>query len=109
MSYRMGDRNQQTFFPPSVEDYVSPEDPVRVYDAFIEALDFKKLGIKINHEQKGCQQYHPKQMLKLIVYGYSYRVRTSRLLERACHHNISFIWVISSQITEQSQDLGQPM
>ena len=45
MAYRYGERNQVNMFPPSIEDYVSEDDPVRAYDAFVEALDFNELGI----------------------------------------------------------------
>ena len=47
MAYRYGDRVQMAIFPPSIEEYVSEDDPVRAYDAFVEALDFGKLGIAI--------------------------------------------------------------
>ena len=94
MSYRMGEREQATLFPASLEDYVSGEDPVRAYDAFIEALDFGKLGIHLDDNQVGNSSYHPKAMMKLLVYGYSYGWRSSRKLERATHHNVSFMWLI---------------
>jgi transposase len=76
MAYRYGNRDQINLFPESIEDYIAPDDPVRAYDAFIKA-------------------YHPKAMLKLLVYGYSYGIRSSRKLERATHHNLSFIWLTS--------------
>jgi transposase len=81
-------------FPPLVDDYVAKEDPVRVYDAFVEAVDFKELGISIEPYKKGAHEYYPKDMLKLLIYGYSYGIRSSRKLERACHHNLSFIWLM---------------
>lgn len=94
MAYRYGDRYQMNLFPQSIEDYVHPEDPVRAYDAFVEALDFNKLGIVLDDKQVGNAEYDPKAMLKLLVYGYSYGVRSSRKLERAIHHNVSFIWLM---------------
>jgi len=94
MAYRYGDRNRQVLFPPSFEDYVSADDPVRAYDAFVEALDFDALGITIDPHQVGNSEYDRKAMLKLLVYGYSYGVRSSRKLERALHHNISFMWLV---------------
>lgn len=94
MSYKVGNRMQQTLLPKSIEDYVSQADPVRVYDAFVDALDFAQLGIPIEPFKAGAETYYPKQMVKLLVYGYSYGNRSSRKLERACHHNLSFIWLI---------------
>ena len=96
MAYRYGNRNQINLFPKSMEDYISPDDPVRAYDAFIEALDFRDLGITLDPNKVGNSEYHPQAMLKLLVYGYSYGIRSSRKLERATHHNLSFIWLTSN-------------
>lgn len=93
MAYKTGDREQKTFLPPVIDDYVSREDPVRVYDAFVNALDFQELGIPIEQCKAGAHEYYPREMLKLFIYGYSYGIRSSRKLERACHHNLSFIWL----------------
>jgi transposase len=94
MAYKIGDRMQQTFLPPIIDDYVSQEDPVRVYDAFVEALDFRTLGLPLETCKGGADEYYPKEMLKLLIYGYAYGIRSSRKLERACHHNLSFIWLM---------------
>jgi len=95
MAYIMGNRKQIAFLPPKIDDYVGKEDPVRVYDAFIESIDIQEMGIIIDPFQGGALTFYPKAMLKLIVYGYSYGVRSSRKLERACYHNLSFIWLVS--------------
>lgn len=94
MAYRCGDRFQLGLFPPSIEDYVAPTDPVRAYDAFVEVLDFNALGIEIDPNQVGNPEYDPKAMLKLFVYGYSYGIKSSRKLERETYHNLSFIWLM---------------
>jgi len=94
MAYREGDRCQMTLLPPVIEDYVGYNDPVRAYDAIIEALDIEELGLIIDPSQVGNPAYDPKTMLKLLVYGYSYGWRSSRKLERACYHNLSFIWLM---------------
>ena len=95
MAYRYGNRNQIRLFPESMEDYIAPDDPVRAYDAFIGALDFRNLGITLDSNKVGNSEYHPHAMLKLLVYGYSYGIRSSRKLERATHHNLSFVWLTS--------------
>jgi len=81
-------------FPANIEDYVSPNDPVRAYDAFVEALDFNELRIKLDENQVGNPEYDPKAMVKLLTFGYSYGTRSSRKLERAVYHNIAFIWLV---------------
>lgn len=95
MAYRTGDRQQLGLLPSSIEDYVSPEDPVRAYDAFVEALNLPQLGIEVDPNQVGNAAYDPRAMLKLLVYGYSYGVRSSRKLERECHHNLAFVWLMA--------------
>lgn len=94
MAYKKGNRMQNTFLPSVIDDYIGQKDPARVYDAFVEALNFEELGIHIQPYKGGADEYYPKDMLKLFVYGYSYGTRTSRKLERACHHNLSFIWLM---------------
>jgi len=93
MSYRYGEREQMGIFPQCIEDYVKADDPVRAYDAIVESLDFSGLGIELDLVKVGCPQYDPKAMLKLLVYGYSYGIRSSRKLERATYHNVSFMWL----------------
>ena len=94
MAYRSGNRHQTELLPQSIEEYVADDDPVRAYDAFVEALDFHELGININSHKVGNAEYDPRSILKLLVYGYSYGVKSSRKLERECYHNISFIWLM---------------
>lgn len=96
MAYKVGDRMQNTFLPPVIDEYVGSDDPVRVYDAFVDALDLKTLGIPIE-PLPGADEYYPKDMLKLIIYAYSYGFRSSRKIERACYHNLSFQWLMSGQ------------
>jgi len=81
-------------FPQSIEEYVPADHPVRAYDAFVEALDFRALGIDLDSQQVGNSEYDPKAMMKLLVYGYSYGIRSSRKLERETHQNMAFIWLM---------------
>lgn len=94
MAYLYGDRDQMGLFPQSIEEYVPEDAPVRAYDAFVEALDLEALGIGWDECQVGPPEYDPKAMLKLLLYGYSYGVRSSRKLEREAHYNVSFIWLL---------------
>jgi transposase len=94
MAYRSGERHQMGLLPASIEEYVTNDDPVRAYDAFVEALNFHELGIEIDRHKVGNAEYDPRSMVKLLVYGYSYGVKSSRKLERECYHNIAFIWLM---------------
>ena len=93
MAYKCNNRMQQTLFPAVIDDYITTQDIVRVYDAFVEGLDFGALGISLE-VKGGADEYYPKEMLKLLIYGSSYGIRGSRKFERACHHNLSFIWLM---------------
>jgi transposase len=94
MAIREGTREQIQLLPPSIEEYVTEDAPVRVYDALVEALDIRELGISTEKNREGNPRYDPKTMLKLLIYGYSYGVRSSRKLERETHYNLSFIWLM---------------
>ncbi|HLP74162.1 MAG TPA: IS1182 family transposase [Bacteroidales bacterium] len=95
MAYRCGtDRHQTTFLPPSLDQYIGQDHPVRAYDVFVDTLNFKELGIKLDDHKVGNSEYDPRCMLKLLVYGYSYGVFSSRKLEREVHNNLSFIWLM---------------
>ena len=92
MAYRYGNRYQMALFPRSIEEYIPEDHPVRAYDAFVEALDFSALEIEIDPDKVGNSEYDPKAMMRLLVYGYSYGIKSSRKLERETHYNFSFIW-----------------
>lgn len=94
MAYRYGERTQLTLLPNCIDQYVREDDPVRVYDAFVEAIDPKSIGLELNENAVGNSSYDPITMMKLLVYGYSYGLRSSRKIERALHHNLSFIWLV---------------
>jgi len=93
LAYKRGNREQMTMLPPTIEEYVGEDDPVRAYDAFVEALDLEQIGIEGEEVKVGNSAYEPKTMLKILVYGYAYGWRSSRKLERALHHNLSFMWL----------------
>jgi transposase len=93
MALRQGNREQMRLLPPSIEQYIAEDAPVRVYDAFVETLDLLALGIEIDPDREGNPAYDPRIMLKLLIYAYSYGVRSSRKIERETHYNLSFIWL----------------
>jgi transposase len=95
--YKSGTPREQGFLlPPSVEDYVSPTNPVRAIDAYVDSLDLMELGF-INSEgglSKGQPSYSPSDLLKLYLYGYLNRVRSSRRLEQETYRNLEVIWLL---------------
>jgi transposase len=89
------DRSQTLLFPESVDDYVGPDNPVRFIDAFVDGLDLAAAGFAgVEAKPTGRPGYAPADLLKLYVYGYLNRVRSSRRLEAETHRNVEVIWLL---------------
>jgi len=99
MNHRPGlDRSQTLLFPERLEDYIAAENPVRFLDAFVGRLDLAALGFtKARCAATGTPPYDPAVLLKLYLYGYLYRIRSSRLLEAECQRNVEVIWLTGKQ------------
>jgi transposase len=96
MNHRRGlDRSQTLLFPERLEDYIAAENPVRFLDAFVGSLDLHALGFaKARCADTGRPPYDPAVLLKLYLYGYLHRLRSSRLLEAECQRNVEVIWLL---------------
>src|SRR5271166_669642 len=96
MNHRAGlDRSQTLLFPERLEDYIGAENPVRFLDAFVASLDLHALGFaKARCANTGRPPYDPAVLLKLYLYGYLHRVRSSRLLEAECQRNVEVLWLL---------------
>lgn len=96
MDYIRGlDRSQTQLLPPSLEDYVPADCPARFIDAYVEGLDFQKLGFaRSQPAATGRPSYHPADLLKLYLYGYLNRIRSSRRLEAEAGRNMELIWLL---------------
>jgi transposase len=89
------DRSQLLLLPEAIDDYVSVDNPVRFINAFVDGLDLKAAGFeRVEVKATGRPGYAPGDLLKLYVYGYLNRVRSSRRLEAECHRNIEVIWLL---------------
>jgi transposase len=96
MRYKQGQSRQQTsILPPSIEDYVDENAPVRVIDAFVGSLDLIELGFhKAITASTGCKPYDPADLLKLYLYGYLNQITSTRKLEKECHRNLEVMWLM---------------
>ena len=89
------DRSQLLLLPESLDDYVGPENPVRFIEAFVDGLDLAASGfVRVEPKETGRPGYMPADLLKLYIYGYLNRVRSSRRLEAETHRNIEVIWLL---------------
>ena len=88
-------RDQLLLLPEAVDDYVGSDNPVRFIDAFVDGLDLVEAGFgRVQPKATGRPGYAPGDLLKLYIYGYLNRVRSSRRLEAECHRNIEVIWLL---------------
>ena len=98
MSYRKGpDRSQSQLLPPCLEDYIPADAPVRFIDVFVDGLNLKQLGFqRAEPSVTGRPPYDPADLLKLYVYGYLNRIRSSRRLEAEAKRNLELLWLLRS-------------
>jgi len=88
-------RDQLTMFPEAFDDYISEDNPVRFIDAFVESLKLSFLGFqRVTTADTGRPPYHPGDLLRLYIYGYLNRVRSSRRLEKETHRNVELMWLL---------------
>jgi transposase len=89
------DRGQRTLLPECLGDFVDEDDPVRVIDVFVDALDFAEMSFAgVEPAATGRPSYHPSVLLKLYIYGYLNRVQSSRRLEREAGRNVEVMWLL---------------
>lgn len=88
-------RDQLALIPTTLNEAVSADHPVRVIDEFVDSLDLTKMGFsRVVAEEMGRPSYAPGDLLKLYIYGYANRVRSSRALEREASRNVEVMWLV---------------
>ena len=95
MKYIQGhNRNQFALFPVSLDESIDPDNEVRIIDLFVESLSVKDFGFRTDFQDNGRPAYHPSDLLKLFIYGYMNKIRSSRDLEKECGRNIEVMWLL---------------
>jgi transposase len=95
IDYKVGTPRSQIFlFQLSLEELIERDNIVRFIDAYVESLDMGKLGFRMHENRKGAPAYRPQVKLKIYIYGYFNRIRSSRLLEAECKRNREMIWLV---------------
>ena len=90
------DRTQTHLFPTSLEASIDEDNEVRLIDLFVNTLDLDEFGFRTDFTENGRPAYHPSFLLKLFIYGYLNKVRSSIDLEKACKRNIEMMWLMQS-------------
>jgi len=95
MKYIQGqNRTQINLFPVSLDQSIAPDNEVRIIDLFVESLSMKEYGFRTDFVENGRPAYHPADLLKLFIYGYLNKIRSSRDLEKECKRNIEVMWLL---------------
>src|ERR1700723_2176417 len=87
------DYGQQFLFPPALEDWVPADHPARFIREFVEQLELPALGFAVPAAVEGRPPYAPSLLLKIWLYGYFHRIRSTRKLEAACSEHLSLLWL----------------
>ena len=88
----------EPFLSESLEEQIAPDNPVRVIDAFVNSLDMQRLGFHLAvANPTGAPSYDPAALLKLYLYGYLNRIRSSRRLQAECERNVEVMWLLRRQ------------
>src|SRR6266480_4197980 len=87
-------RTQSILFPQSLDQIVEQDNEVRIIDLFVESINLADFHFVIKTSNEGRPAYHPKDLLKLFMYGYLNHIRSSRQLEKECKRNIELLWLM---------------
>jgi transposase len=96
------DYSQQFLLPPDLEDWVGANHPARFIREFVEALDLEALAIVWASGEGGRPAYAAELLLKIWLYGYYERIRSSRKLEKACRDHIGFLWLAGMHVPDHN-------
>ena len=88
------DRTQTALFPLTLEQSIGQDNEVRIIDLFVDNLPLDTYGFELEYIENGRPAYHPSDLLKLYIYGYLNKTRSSRNLEKECKRNIEVMWLL---------------
>lgn len=96
------DRTQLALFPTCLDDSLEFDNETRLIDLFVNSLDLTSLGFEMDFIDNGRPAYHPGDLLRLFIYGYLNRIRSSRALEKECKRNIELIWLMKGLLPDHN-------
>lgn len=95
-------REQSLLFPESLDQIIEQDNEVRIIDLFVESIGLEDFKFSIKTTKEGRPAYHPKDLLKLFVYGYLNHIRSSRQLEKECKRNIELMWLMKQLVPDHN-------
>ena len=95
-------RKQMVLIPDCLDALIGIDNEVRVIDLFVDALKLSDYQFTIKATTEGRPAYHPKDLLKLFIYGYLNSIRSSRKLEKECSRNIEVMWLMKQLVPDHN-------
>ena len=95
-------RNQLPLFASSIDDAIAQDNEIRLIDLFVDSLKLSDFGFTFDFVENGRPAYHPADLLKLFIYGYLNRMRSSRTLEKECSRNIELMWLLKGLVPDHN-------
>lgn len=95
-------RNQLPLFASTIDDAIAQDNEVRLIDLFVDSLKLNDFGFAFDFVENGRPAYHPSDLLKLYIYGYLNRMRSSRTLEKECSRNIELMWLMKGLVPDHN-------
>jgi len=95
-------RTQSILFPDSLDQIITEDNEVRIIDLFVESIKLIDFHFVIKTSKEGRPAYHPKDLLKLYLYGYLNHIRSSRQLEKECNRNIEVMWLMKQLVPDHN-------
>lgn len=103
MKYIIGkDRSQIPLFVSSLDEAIDQDNEVRLIDLFVSSLSLSEFGFKTEFIENGRPAYHPSDLLRLFIYGYLNRIRSSRHLEKECKRNLEVMWLMRGLVPDHN-------
>ena len=96
------DRKQFALFPTCLDDSLEADNETRLIDLYVDSLDLNSYGFDMDFIDNGRPAYHPSDLLRLFIYGYLNRIRSSRALEKGCRRNIELIWLLKGLVPDHN-------
>jgi transposase len=95
-------RNQLPLFASSIDDAIAQDNEIRLIDLFVDSLKLSDYGFAFDFVENGRPAYQPSDLLKLFIYGYLNRMRSSRTLEKECSRNIELMWLMKKLVPDHN-------
>lgn len=104
MNYIQGkNREQSIIFPQTLDQIIDQDHEVRFIDLFVESINIDDFDFRTKTgTTEGRPPYHPKDLLRLYIYGYLNSIRSSRVLEKECRRNIEVMWLMKELVPDHN-------